>query len=68
MQCKRTFTKRFILFAQTEVTPFYGNIHKKCTSLAAIARYIAINYKIDYLQMFQAGCFLTKKQIAMGFN
>ena len=49
------------------LAPFYGNSHKICTSLTAIARYIAILYKIDYLQIFQAGHFL-KKQIAMVFN
>jgi len=38
--------------------------------LAAIAKYIAISLscKIDYLQIFQAGYFFTKKQIAMVFN
>jgi len=46
---------------------FYGNSHKKCTSLAAIARYNAISYKIDYMQIFQARYFFTK-QIAMVFN
>jgi len=47
--------------------PFYGNSHKKYTSLAAIARCIAISYKIEYLQIFQAGCLFTK-QIAVIFN
>jgi len=47
---------------------FYGNIHKKFASLAAIARYIAISYKIDYVQIFLAGYFFTKKQIAIVFN
>jgi len=28
----------------------------------------AIIYKIDYLQIFQAGYFFTKKQITMVFN
>jgi len=53
---------------QEEIAPFYGNNHKKCTSLAAIATYIAISYKIDYLQIFQAGYFFTKKQIVVVFN
>jgi len=57
---------------QTDVhkalAPFYVNSHKKCTSLAAIAKYIAISYKIDHLQIFQAGCFFTKKQIAVVFT
>jgi len=56
MQCKRTFTKRFALSAQKEIAPFYGNSHKNCILLAAIARYIiAISYKTDYLHIFQAG-------------
>ena len=42
--------------------------HKKCTSLAATARHIAISYKIDYLQILQVEYFFTKKQIAMVFN
>jgi len=48
MQCKRPFTKRLLHFTAS---------HKKCTSLAAIAKYIAISlsYKTDYLQIFQAG-------------
>jgi len=28
---------------QKEIAPIYGNSHKKCTSLAAIAKYIATN-------------------------
>jgi len=32
------------------LAPFYSNSHKKCTSLAATAKYIVIIYKIDYLQ------------------
>ena len=67
MQCKRTFTKRFTLSTQKEITPFYGISHKKFTSLAATARYIGISYKKDYLQIFQARYFFTK-QIAMIFN
>jgi len=65
MQCKRPFKKRFTLSTQKEITPFYGNCHKKCSSLAAEAKYIAISHRIDYLQIFQAGYFFTKKQIAM---
>ena len=68
MQSKRTFTKRFTLSAQKEIAPFYSNHHKKCTSLAAIVRYIAISYKIGYLQIFETGYFFAKKQIAMVFN
>jgi len=65
MQCKRTFAKRFILSTQKEIAPFYRNSHKKYSSLAAVAKYNTISYKTDYLQIFQAGCFFTKKQIAM---
>jgi len=38
--------------------------------LAAVTKYIAVSlsYKIDHLQIFQAGFFFTKKQIAMVFN
>ena len=68
MQSKRTFTKRFTLSAPKEIAPFYGNSYKKCTSLAAIVRYIAISYKIGYLQIFETGYFFAKKQIAMVFN
>jgi len=39
-----------------------------CTSLAAIARYIAISYKIDKLQIFQAEYLFTKNQIAVVFS
>ena len=41
IQCKQTFTKRFTHSMQKEITPFYSNNHKKRTSLAVIARYIA---------------------------
>ena len=58
MQCKRTFTKRFTHSMQKEIDPFYGDGHKKCTSLAAVARYIATSEKIDYLQIFHAGYLL----------
>jgi len=37
MQCKKTFPKRFTHCMQKEIAPFYGNSHKKCNSLAAIA-------------------------------
>jgi len=50
MQCKRTFTKRFTLSSQ-KCAPFYSNSNKKFASLAAIARYIVISYKMDYLQI-----------------
>jgi len=43
---------------QKEIDPFYGDGHKKCTSLAAVARYIATSEKIDYLQIFHAGYLL----------
>ena len=49
--CNRTFAKRFTLSSQKEIAPFYRNSKKKFASLAAIARYIAISYKIDYLQI-----------------
>jgi len=67
MQAKRTLTKRFSLSTQKEIAAFYGNSHK-CTSLAGIARYIAISYKTNYPQISQAGYFFTKQQIAMVFN
>jgi len=51
MQCKWTFTKRFTLSSQKEIVPFYSSSHKKFASLAAKARYIAISYKIDYMQI-----------------
>ena len=51
MQCKRTFTKRFTLSSQKEIVPFYSNSNKNFASLAAIARYIAISHKRDYLQI-----------------
>jgi len=53
---------------QKEIAPFYGSSHKKCTSLAAIARYIEISCKIDYVQIFKPGYLFTKKQIAVVFN
>jgi len=55
-------------FYAKEIAPFYGSSHKKCTALAAIAWYIALNYKIEYTHIFQAGYFLKKKQIAVVFN
>jgi len=67
MQCKRTFTKRFTLSTQKEIAAFYGNSYK-CTSLAGIARYIAISNKTDYPQISQAGYFFTKQKIAMVFK
>jgi len=69
MQCKRTFTKRFTLSTKKAIAPFYGNSHKKCTSLAALARpFFDTLYKIDYLQIYQAGYFFTKKQIVVVFS
>jgi len=59
MQCKRTFTQRLLDF-----TAWSQKIH----FVAAIAKHIAISYKIDHLQIFQTGYFFTKKQIAMVFN
>jgi len=41
---KRTFAKRFTHSTQKEIAPFDGNNHKKCTSLAAIARRFEISY------------------------
>jgi len=35
--------------------------------LAAVVNHIAISYKIDYQQIFQAGYFFTKKQTAIVF-
>jgi len=63
MQCKRTFTKRFTLSSQKEIAPFYSNSNKKIASLAAIARYIAISYKIDYLQIIKQGTFLQRSKL-----
>ena len=55
-KCKRTFTKRFTLFLyHKDNAPCYGNNHKKCVSLAAIARYITIIYTVGNLQIFNAG-------------
>jgi len=56
MQCKWTFTKRFILSTR-------NNNHKKNASLAAIARYISITtfYTVGYLQIFNAGHFFSSK-------
>jgi len=51
MQCKWTFTTRFTLSSQKEIVPFYSNSNKKFASLAVIARYIAISYKMEYLQI-----------------
>jgi len=65
MQCKRSFTKPFTLSTQKEISPFYGNSHKKCTSLAAIARYVTISYETNYLQIFHEGYLFAKMQIAM---
>jgi len=36
--------------------------------LAAKVRYIGISCTADYLEIFQAGYFFIKKQIAMVFN
>jgi len=56
MQCKLTFTNRL---------PFLNhkanNNHKKCASLAAIARYVTIVHIAGYLQIFNAGYFFTSK-------
>jgi len=68
MQCQRTFTKRFTHSTQKEIAPFYGNSHKICISLAAVAKYIAISCKIDYLQIFQAGYFLQRSKLPWSFN
>jgi len=67
-KCKRTFTKRFTHSMLNEIAPFYGNSHKKFTSLAAIARCIATSWKIHYLEIFQAGYLVSKKQIAVVYN
>jgi len=34
---------------------------QKCASLAAIARFITVIYAVDYLQIFKAGCFFSRK-------
>ena len=68
MQCKRTFTKRFILSSQKEIAPFYSNSNKKI-------RFVGSNSQVycDKLQNrlsadFKQGTFFTKKQIAIVFN
>jgi len=55
MQCKWTFTKRFML-ATNKIPRVTVTITKKA-SLAAIARYISITtiYTVRYLQIFKAG-------------
>jgi len=45
---------------------FVGSV--ACKIRSAIVRYIAVSYKIDYLQIFQAEYLFSKKQIAMVFN
>jgi len=44
MQCKWTSTMRFTHSTQKEIGLFYGNSHKKFTSLAAIARHFEVSY------------------------
>jgi len=64
MQCKRTFTKFFPILHK-KIAPFYGNSHKKCISLAAIARHFEISYtSADFKQ----GAFFAENQIAVVFN
>jgi len=65
MQCRRTFTKRFTHSTQKEIVPFYGKMHFVGSSSQAFWDKL---HKIDYLQIFQAGYFFTKKQIAAVFN
>jgi len=40
--------------------PCYGNSHKKCASLAAIAWFIMIIFTIGYLQIFKTGYFFHR--------
>jgi len=66
MQCKWMFTKRLHFLHHKENAQCYGNSHKKCASLAAIARYVTIISTIGYLQIFKTGSF--HRRIAMFFN
>ena len=55
------------------LAPFNVNSHRKCTSLAAIAKYIAISYKMDYrqitfLQRSKLLWSLTKPQFCLYFT
>jgi len=43
-----------------EKSPRYGNSRKKCTSLAAIARYIMIIFTTGYLQVFKTRYFFHR--------
>jgi len=64
-QCKRKFTKRFTASTRLqhkENAPCYDNSHKKCVSLAAIAKCsYTIIFTIGYLQNFKAGYFFSEK-------
>ena len=64
MQCRCTFTKSFTLTTRLyhkETAPRYNSGHKKCTSLAAIARYIPKIFTIGYLKIFKAGYLFSQK-------
>jgi len=63
MQCKWTFTKRFILSTWQRKCPHVTVTITKNASLAAIARYISITtiYTVGYQQIFNVGHFFTSK-------
>ena len=64
MQCKCAFAKHFSLTTRLhhkENALCYNNGHKKCASLAAIARYIPIIFTIGYLQIFKARYLFSQK-------
>ena len=71
MQFKWMFIRRFTLSTQ-KIAPVYGNSHKKCTSLAAIARYITIRIscktRLSTNFLSRIAYFFTKKQVSMVFN
>jgi len=62
MQCKWTFTKRFILSRLRRKCPMLRQQSRKNASLAAIARYIITTiYTVGYQQIFNAGHFFSSK-------
>jgi len=55
IQCKCTFKKRFAVSTslhRKEKPNIIRQQSQKCASLAAIARYVAINFTVSYLQIF----------------
>jgi len=63
------FRKALYPFYTKKIAPFYGNNHKKCTSLAAIARHFEISYTNRLSADFSNRVvFFTRKQISLVFN